>query len=70
MKDFARRRVCRKEYFSANSVMLCVSVVKSLEKRFTTGGTEVTQRATETFFLGVEKPDYEQAESKLFDERV
>jgi len=50
--------------------MLCVSVVKLLEKKIHHRGTEVTQRATETFFLGVEKPDYEQAESKLFDERV
>src|SRR5438552_9632047 len=42
--------VCRKKHFSVqNSVMLCVSVVKILEK-IHHRGTEVTQRTTEINF--------------------
>jgi hypothetical protein len=48
----ARFGVCRKEDFlCANSVMLCVSVVKLLRKTFTTEAGEVTQRTTETDFF-------------------
>jgi len=50
-----------------DALCLCGEITR---KKIHHRGTEVTQRATETFFLGVEKPDYEQAESKLFDERV
>ena len=44
------KRLSEKAFLCANSVMLCVSVVKITRKNIHHRGTELTQRTTEDFF--------------------